>query len=91
MPFILRMDRRSSFGIATTLRAGQSGDRIPVWAVFSAPVQTDPGAHRSSNTIGTWLFPLVKRPGRSVDHQYLSNTEVEEIVELYLCSHSGSS
>jgi hypothetical protein len=27
------------------LRAGQSGDRIPVEAEFSAPVQTGPGAH----------------------------------------------
>jgi hypothetical protein len=53
---------------------------------FSAPVQTDPGAHLTSYTIGTWWFPLVKRSGRGVDHPYLSNTEFDEIVELYLCS-----
>ena len=33
----------SSVGIATELRAGRSGDRIPVKARFSAPIQTGPG------------------------------------------------
>jgi len=42
------------------LRAGRSGDRIPVWARFSAPVQTDPGAYPASNTVGTDSFPGVK-------------------------------
>jgi len=35
---------------------------------FSAPVQTDPGAHPASYTVGTGPFPGVKRPGRGVDH-----------------------
>jgi hypothetical protein len=50
----------SSVGIATKLWAGQSGDRIPVGARFSAPVQTGPGAHPSSCTMGTGSFPGVK-------------------------------
>ena len=51
-----------------SLRAGQSGDRIPVEARLSAPVQTGPGVHPASCTMGTGSFPGVKRPGRGVDH-----------------------
>jgi hypothetical protein len=46
-----------------------SGDRIPVRARFSAPVQTGPGAYPAFYTTGTGSFPGVKRPGRGVDHQ----------------------
>ena len=42
------------------LRAGRSRDRIPVVARFSAPVQTGPGAHPASCTMGTGSFPGVK-------------------------------
>ena len=51
-----------------SLRAGRSGDRIPVGVRFSAPVQTAPGAHPASYTMGTGSFPWVKRPGRGVEH-----------------------
>jgi len=37
------------------------------------------------------LFPRVKRPGRGVDYPPPSSTEVEERVQLYLCSLSGPS
>ena len=74
-----------------SLRTGRSGDRIPVKASFSAPVQTGPGAHPASYTMGTGSFPGVKRPGRGVDHPPPSSAEVEGRVELYLCSPSGSS
>ena len=47
------------------LRAGRSGDRIPVGTRFSAPVQTDPGSHPASCTMGTGSFPRVKS-GRGV-------------------------
>ena len=53
----------SSVGIATTLRAGRSGDRIPVGARFSAPVQTGPGAHPTSRTMDTGSFPGVNGRG----------------------------
>ena len=49
-------------------RAGRSGDRIPVGARFSAPVQTGSEARPASYIMGTESFPGVKRPGRGVDH-----------------------
>ena len=61
---VLRSGPRSSVGIATELRAGRSGDRIPVGRVFP-PVQTGPGAHPASCTMGTGSFPRVKY-GRGV-------------------------
>jgi len=50
------LGRNSSVGIATGYGAGRSGDRIPVGARFSAPVQTGPGAHPASCTVGTGSF-----------------------------------
>ena len=47
------------------LRAGRSGDRIPVEARFSVPVQTGPGAHPASCKMGTGSFSGVKS-GRGV-------------------------
>ena len=49
----------SSVGIATELQAGWSGDRIPVGRDFP-PVQTGPGVHPASCTVGTGFFPGVK-------------------------------
>ena len=59
--------RDSSGGIAT--RYGLDGPGIESrWgARFSAPVQTGPGAHPASRTMGTESFPGVKRPGRGAD------------------------
>ena len=74
-----------------SLRAGRFGDRIPVGAQFSAPVQNEPGAHPASCTMGTGSFPGVKRPGRGVDHPPPSSAEVEGRVELYIYSPSGPS
>jgi hypothetical protein len=76
--------RYSSVGIATTLRTGRSGDRSQVAERFSTPVQTGPGAHPPSYTMGTGSFRGVKRPGRVVDHTPPSSDEVKERVELCL-------
>jgi hypothetical protein len=62
-----------------------------VWARFSASVQTDPGAHPASYTMGTGSFPGVKRPGRGVGHPPTFIAEVKESVEIYLYSPSGLS
>ena len=43
----------SSVGTANELRAGRSGDRIPVEKIFSASLQTSPGVHSASCTWGT--------------------------------------
>jgi len=43
------------------------------------PVQTGPGAHPASCTMGTWSFFLgVKRPGREINHLPPSSAEVKE-------------
>ena len=46
-----------------SLRAGRSGDRIPVWASFSATVQTGPGAHPGPCAMGTGHFRGGKAAG----------------------------
>jgi hypothetical protein len=74
-----------------SLRAGLSGDRIPLGARFSAPVQTGSGAHPVSCKMGTGSFPGVKLPGRGVDQPLLSSAEVKVRVQLYLYSPSGPS
>jgi hypothetical protein len=51
-------------------------------------VQTGPGAHPASCTMGTGgPFPGAKlRPGRDADHSPPSSTEVDNEYELYLLS-----
>ena len=74
-----------------SLRAGRSMDRILVGLRFSAPIQTSPGAHPASYTMGTRSFPGAKWPGHGVDHPPPSSAEVEGRVELHLYSPSGPS
>ena len=65
--------------IATDYGAWRSGDRIPVGTRFSATVQTGPGAHPASCTMGTGSFPGgKKRPGRDADPSLPSNTVVKK-------------
>ena len=79
----------SSVGIAT--RYGLDGIECRWGATFSAPVQTGPGAHPASCTMGTGSFPGVKRPGRGIGHPTPASAEVKERVELYLYSPSWPS
>ena len=74
---------------SVSLRARWSGDRITVGARFSAPVQTGPGDHPVSYTMGTGSFSGVKRPGRGVDHP--RTAEVKGQVNQYICFPSGPS
>jgi hypothetical protein len=55
-----------------------------VGARFSAPVQTGPGAHTASYTMGTGSLS-------GVDHPPSSSARVKERVEIYVYSPSGSS
>jgi hypothetical protein len=48
----------SSVSVVTGYRL--SWDQILVGVRFSAPVQTGPGAHPASCTMGTWSFPVVE-------------------------------
>jgi len=65
-------------GIAHSLRAGRSGDRIPVGLRFSALVQKSPGAYPASCTMGTGYFPGVKWPRCGVDHPPSSSVELRK-------------
>jgi len=60
--------RDSVVSTPTTLLAVQTGDRIPVRAIFPAPIQTACGAHSTSYIVGTGSFQGAKRPGRGVNH-----------------------
>jgi len=71
------------------LQRGRSGDRIPVGARFSAPVQTGPGAHPASCKLGT-VSNLGVKSGRGVTltpHHFKCCGQ--ERVELYLYSLYG--
>ena len=77
------MDRDGAVGITTRYGLDDPGIESRWGARFSAPVQTSPGAHPASYTMGNWSFLGVKRPGRDVDHPPPSSAEVEGRVELY--------
>ena len=51
-----------------SLRAGRSGDRIPVEGEIFRTRPDLPWAHPVSYTVGTGSLPGVKRPGRGVYH-----------------------
>ena len=70
---------------------GRPWDRISVWTTFFSPVQTGPGAHPASCTMGTRIFSDVKRLGRGVDHLLRPSAEVKEREQLYVYPPSWSS
>ena len=77
----------SVVGIATGYGLERSGDRIPVRARFSAPVQTGRGAHPAFYTMGTGSFQGVKSGrGVTLTPHPASSAVGHERVELYLYS-----
>jgi len=67
----------SSVGIATGYGLDGPGIKSQWVARFSAPGQTDPGAHPASCTMGTGSFPGVKeRSGRDADPSPFSSAVV---------------
>jgi len=58
------MGRDSSVGTVTRYRL----DIESQWVNFFAPIQTGPGAHPASYTMGTGSFLGVEQPGRGIDH-----------------------
>jgi hypothetical protein len=58
----------SSVGIATGYGLDGPGIESRWGAKFFAHVQTGPGIHPASCTMGTRSFPGAKRPGRGADH-----------------------
>jgi hypothetical protein len=67
----------SSVGTATGYWLDGPGIESRWGRDFPTPVQTGPGIHPASCTMGTVSFPGVKRPGRRADHPPLPCAEVE--------------
>jgi len=79
----------SSVCIATELRAGRSGIESQ-WGRDLWPVQTDPGAHPASYTMGAGPFPGVKCGRGVLLTTHLLLCRVHGRVELYLYPPSGA-
>jgi len=73
-----------------SLRAGRSGDRIPVGSIFRTRPDR-PWGSLSPPYNGHRVFPGVNRPRRGVDHPLPSSAEVKKRVEIYLYSPFGPS
>ena len=78
----IHVGRDSSVGMATRYSLEGPGSNPGGGVRFFAPVQTGPGAHPASYTMGS--FPGVKWPGRGVVHPLPYSTEAKERVELYI-------
>jgi hypothetical protein len=86
----MRMARIARY--SDSLRAGRSGDRIPVGGeIFRTRPDRPWGPTSLLYNEYQVSFPEVKWLGRGVDHPSPFNAEVKERVELYLYSPSGPS
>ena len=75
-----------------SLRAGRSGDRIPMGSDIFRTCPAQPWGPPWLLYNGYRVIPRgVKRPGLGLNHAPSSSVEVKERVELYLYSPSGSS
>ena len=83
------LGRVTIVGIATSY--GLDGPEIESRWERDFPRPSEPMAHPISYTMGTGVFPGVKRPRRGVDHPPPSSAEVEERVEPHIVSLSGTS
>ena len=89
MTCVQNISQDSSVVIATSYGLDGPGIESQREARFSARVQTVPGAHPASYTMGTRAFPAVKRQGRGVYYPPTSSVVVKKRVELYLYSPLG--
>jgi hypothetical protein len=77
------MGQDSSVDIATRYRLDGPGIESQWWVRFYASIQTGPGAHPASYTMGTRSFLEVKQLGHGFNYPPPSSTKVKERVELY--------
>jgi len=76
----------TSVSTATCYRLDSLGTESQWGVKFFASIQTRPGAHSASYTVGTGSFPGAKQPGHGINHPSPSSTEVKERADLYLYS-----
>ena len=74
-------------GYSDSVRAGRSGDRNPVEARLSVPVQNGLKANPASFILGNRSSPEVKGPGRGGNHPPPSNAEVANEIDYRATSH----
>jgi hypothetical protein len=79
----------SVVSIVTHYRLDNPGIESLWGARFTAPVQTGPGAHPASYTMGTGSFLGVKWMRHGVDHPTPSSVDVKQRAELYIYCPSG--
>jgi hypothetical protein len=69
---VVDLDRPWMASVGWTVRVSNPGG-----ARFFTHIQTSPGAHAASCTMGAWSLLGVKQPGRGADHPPPPSVEVE--------------